>query len=112
MHEMAVVHSVLKLVLDTGEKSNADQILKIRLRMGEYSDVVPEIFREYFDLAAKGTLAEGAILELTRVPATIRCRECGRTGMADSRLSCSFCGSSNILLVTGREFYVENIEVQ
>lgn len=112
MHEMAVIEGVLKLVVEAGEASGAEKVLKIRARMGEYSDIVPVILREYLEIAARGTIAEGAALELTRVPATVRCRECGRTGGTDKRLACTFCGSRNIALVTGREFYVEDIEVQ
>lgn len=113
MHEMAVVQSVLNITLDAARKNQAERVTKIRIKMGEFSDVVPQILREYFSIAAQGTLAEGAELELTRTPLIIRCRSCGWEGQVDRQsLVCRDCGSRSFAMVTGREFYVESLEAE
>lgn len=113
MHEMAIIQNVLRIVTEEGKKANSQKVLKICIRMGEYSDVVPQILREYFEIAAMDTIAEGAEIVLNRVPAVIRCRDCHWQGPVEHfHVVCKECGSTNITMVSGREFYVESIEVQ
>ena len=113
MHEMAITQSVLNIALDALEKAGASRVRTIRIRMGEYSDVVPQILREYFTIAAAGTKAEGAEIEITRIPVTMRCRGCGWCGRVDKLdIHCGACGGTDLSLVTGREFYVESLEAE
>lgn len=113
MHEMAIVQSVLNIALEAGSSGGAQRITRIRIKMGEYSDVVPVILREYFAVAARGTMAEGAELVLGRVPVTMRCRGCGWSGPVDKlRIRCGGCGGTELTLLTGREFYVESLEAE
>ena len=113
MHEMAITQSVLNIVLDAAKQAGAEKITAIRIKMGEYSDVVPVVMKEYFAVAAKGTAAEGAVLELERLPVTMRCRGCHWQGVVDKRrIRCGECGGTDLQLLTGREFYVESIEAQ
>lgn len=113
MHEMGVIQNVLRITEDAAEKGNAKKILKIHIRMGEYSDVVPEILREYFEIAAKGTVAEGAEIVLSRVPAVMRCRTCHWEGpVKHGHVVCADCGSTDLTLISGREFIVESLEAE
>lgn len=113
MHEMAIVQSMLDIALRAGENAGAKRIQAIRVKMGEYSDVVPVIMREYFAVAAKGTICEGARIEIERIPVTMRCRECGWQGRVDKlHIRCGGCGGASLSLLTGREFYVESLEAE
>ncbi|MDO4284296.1 MAG: hydrogenase maturation nickel metallochaperone HypA [Eubacteriales bacterium] len=113
MHEMAVTQSVLNIALTEGKKAGARRIREIRIRMGAYSDVVPSVLREYFRIAAAGTIAEGAEIVLTRVPVTMRCRSCGWQGEVDKfHIACGDCGGTDLQLLTGREFLVESLEAE
>ena len=113
MHEMAITQSILNIALEAGKNAGASRITEIRIRMGEYSDVVPVILREYFAVAAAGTPAEGAELVLRRVPVTMECRNCGWSGQVDRmHIRCGGCGGYDLKLLTGREFYVESLEAE
>lgn len=113
MHEMALIENVLRIVNGEGKKANAEKILSITIRMGEYSDVVPRILREYFAIASKGSIAEGAKIILNRVPAVMKCRECGWKGSVQhGNVVCGECQSTNLQLISGREFIVESLEAQ
>lgn len=113
MHEMAITQSVLNIVLDAARQAGAEKVTAIRIKMGEYSDVVPVVLKEYFAVAARGTAAEGAVLELERLPVTMRCRACRWQGVVDKRrICCGECGGTDLTLLTGREFYVESIEAE
>ena len=113
MHEMSIVQSMLSIALRAGEDAGAKRIKTIRVKMGEYSDVVPVVMREYFAVAAKGTLCEDAEIEITRIPVVMRCRECGWQGNVDKlHIRCGACGGTSLALISGREFYVESLEAE
>lgn len=113
MHEMAITQSVLNIALEAAGKAGATKITAIRIKMGEYCDVVPVVLRDYFAVAAMGTAAEGAVIELTRLSVTMRCRACHWQGRVDKRhIACPDCGGTDLQLLTGREFYVESIEAE
>lgn len=113
MHEMAFVRGVLEAALKAGKAGGASRIARIHIKMGEYSDVVPVILKEYFAIAAKGTMAEDAELVLQRIPAVMRCRDCGWQGHVQRQhICCGGCGGMGLELVSGREFFVESLEAE
>ena len=113
MHEMAIVQSILNIAVKAGTDAGAARIKTIRIKMGEYSDVVPVILNEYFAVASTGTIAQGARLELNRVPVTMRCRDCGWQGHVDKlHIRCGDCGGTSLTMLSGREFYVESLEAE
>lgn len=113
MHEMAVTQSVLNIALKAGEDAGAKKIKEIRICMGEYSDVVPSVLREYFHIAAAGTMAAEAEIVLRRTPVVMRCRTCHWQGRVDKlHIRCGDCGGTELTLIGGREFYVESLEAE
>ena len=89
------------------------KILEIRLKIGELSGVLPECIQEYFNIASRGTIAEGARLCVEKIPITIHCGSCGYDGEIPKRkIHCPECGSSEIKLKSGREYYVDSLEVE
>ena len=111
MHEMAITESVLKIALDAASGAGAGSVKVIRIVMGAYSDIVPQILQEYFEVASEGTAAEGAEITFRRTPVTMQCRTCGWQGEVDRlHLACASCGGTDLKMLTGREFYVESID--
>ncbi len=112
MHELSIAQSLIGLVEREAEKEGFTRVLEIRLRMGEYAGIIPDCLREFFPLAAAGTKAEGAALEIETLPARFRC-PCGYEGGVERRAACCpVCGSTAIRMVSGREFFVEDLKVE
>ena len=113
MHELSIAQSLIGLVESEAEKEGFARVLEIRLRMGEYAGIVPSCLREFFPIASAGTKAEGAELVIEAVPAAFRCLACGYEGAIERRAACCpACGGTAIRMVSGREFYVENLKVE
>ena len=113
MHEMSITQSILDIALSVSKEHGGLKVEEIRIRMGEYSGVVPQLIQEYFDIISRDTLAEKAKLVINRVPVTVKCRACGFSGEIDKRkVICPVCGGVDLKLLTGREFYVESLEVE
>ena len=113
MHELALTEGIIQIVREQAEKNGFARVLEIRLKVGEYSGVIPECLQEFFPIASRGTKAEGAALCIETVPASFRCLACHYTGQIPPRTACCpDCGSTAIRMVAGREFYVENLKVE
>ena len=113
MHELSIAQSLISLVESESEKEGFARVLEIRLRMGEYSGIIPDCLRSFFPIAAAGTKAEGAALAIETVPARFRCSDCGYEGDIERKSACCpVCGSTAVRLTAGREFFVESLKVE
>ena len=113
MHELGLTKSLIDLVGREAEKQGFTRTLEIRMKLGEYSDVVPEYILELFPLAAKGTAAEGAQLLFETVPGRFQCRDCGYEGPVPRREACCpACAGTALRMTAGREFFVESLKVE
>lgn len=110
MHELALTESMLRLALEAAEQGGAERILQINIRLGALSGVIPSCVEYYFALQSRGTIAEGARLNMTAVPLKIHCRSCGKESASHRPLfSCPCCGSEDFRLLSGREYFVESL---
>ncbi|HHN78875.1 MAG TPA: hydrogenase maturation nickel metallochaperone HypA, partial [Phycisphaerales bacterium] len=78
MHELSIATSLVSLVGDALESAGATGTVEtVRVKVGALSGVVIEALEFAWDVAAEGTCCEGARLGIERVPAVVRCGECG-----------------------------------
>jgi hydrogenase nickel incorporation protein HypA/HybF len=84
------------------------------MRVGALRQVVPDTLDFYFGFVSKGTVCEGARLELELIPARLRCAACEREWEIELPIfMCPECGpSGQIEVASGDEFEVETIEVE
>lgn len=113
MHELPVTESIVRIVDEEAKKHNSKKVNKILLKVGELSGLVPDCLQSYFDIASKGTLAEGAELKILKIPVTMGCLECGfEVELKDLEDNiCPNCSKSNLKIIHGNEFYIESMEV-
>jgi hydrogenase nickel incorporation protein HypA/HybF len=112
MHELSATESILSLVIDEAAKAGASRITRISLKIGEWSTFVPDSVQFCFELISGGTPAEGAELAIEQVPVEYKCDGCGfEFAPQVERLGCPKCAGTNTRLVSGREFYIDSIEV-
>jgi len=113
MHELAITQGILGIALDEAAKRNVSRVISIKIMIGDFSGIVPQLIQEYYNIASRGTVAENAALILERVPVTIRCLSCGAVStVSKTFVKCSVCGSEQIKMLTGREFNVDSMEVE
>jgi hydrogenase nickel incorporation protein HypA/HybF len=113
MHEYAVTKSIVDIVVNEAQKAGASRISSIRLVIGDLSTIIDDSVRLYFGLIAAGTIAAGAELSFRRVKAEFYCKQCRRNFEKPAHgFDCPECGSLGFPTETGKEFYVESIEVE
>ena len=113
MHELAITQSILAIVLQKAHEAKARQITKVDLLVGTLTGFVPECIQLQFDILSRNTAAAGADLSFNQPPARLHCRKCGNDFTSDSfDLICPECHNLEIDILSGRELYIESIEVE
>ena len=113
MHEYSITQSMLSLALEKADEAKAGRITRINLVLGELSGVVDTCVQFYFDFLSKDTIASGASLSFEKIPTKVRCRNCGAVFAPESNdWSCPDCHEAGVEIVSGRECYMESIEVE
>jgi hydrogenase nickel incorporation protein HypA/HybF len=116
MHELPVTQSILDVVIRHARMNQVKKVHAINLAIGEMSDLQDEWIQKYFDYISKGTLAEGARLVIERLPVVFRCRSCAGDFQVDIRkmkeVVCPSCGKNDLDLVSGREYYIRDMEAE
>jgi len=115
MHELPITKRILDVVLRHAAGQDVRRIVRVHLRVGALSDLEDRWIQHYFNYLSRGTLAENAELAITRAPVRVRCGSCARTFeiMRDDlgKAICPDCGDTGCELVSGREYFIENMEV-
>lgn len=64
MHEASLMKNLMRRVEDLAREHGARRITRIAVKLGALSHFSPDHFREHFEQASRGTVAEGASLEI------------------------------------------------
>lgn len=113
MHELPVGEQIIKVVLEHARQAGAKRVAHVNLVIGDLTSFVDESIQFYFDFLSKGTEAEGAILHIRRVRASVRCHACqGEFSPDGVDWRCPGCGGLGGEVLAGRESYIQSIEAE
>lgn len=112
MHELSICQALLNQVEKFATQHQAQQVVKIIVKIGPLSGIVPELLEHAFLLARAGTIAEQAQLIFEPSPIRIRCQSCNRESEASpNHLVCSHCGDWHTQLISGDEMLLASLEM-
>jgi len=113
MHEYPITEHIVKMSEKRCREAGGRKVVTINLVLGENSGFVPESIHMYFDLIAEGTLCEGAEITIKRIGTKLKCPSCGELFTRKPlSFACPKCGTDGEPTDTGKEFYIESIEVE
>ena len=113
MHEMSLAEGIIELVESTARREHARKVGLVVLEIGQLSSVEPEALRFCFDVVTRGSMAEGAALEIVEVPGAGWCMVCSQTVPIRERFAaCPRCGSHQIQPTAGTEMRVREIAIE
>lgn len=112
MHELSIAHCLVEAACEAAEQEGG-RVTRLVARIGVLSGVVEDALRFSFDLAAEGTLCEGAALEIEDVSVSVHCPRCDqpRTLREYWHFVCPVCGNPTPKLLTGRELELKSVEI-
>ncbi|TLS18841.1 MAG: hydrogenase maturation nickel metallochaperone HypA [Betaproteobacteria bacterium] len=113
MHEMSLAEGVLQIVEDAAQGPQGFARVKtVFLEIGQLSSVEAEAMAFCFEAVSKGTVADGAKLEIISVPGEGLCLSCQKTvPLAQVYDPCPECGGYPVQPTAGTEMRVRELEV-
>ena len=104
-------------VLDAAHKEAAGRpgarVLKVGLRIGEWSGVDPESLRFCFDALARTSTADPPTLEIEFLARQNHCADCGITfALEQFHIECPRCGAEVTQPVSGNELELTFVELE
>ncbi len=113
MHELGIAEEMLRVALDYAAKSRAKRITAFNLEMSVAADESEDSLRFHFENLTRGTIAEGARVEISRAPVPGKCLECGNEFDRDAQdAACPRCSSSRVRAVLHDEFRLTSIDIE
>lgn len=113
MHEMSLAEGVLQIVEDAARTQKFRRVSAVVLEIGKLSTVEPESMRFCFDAVTRGSVAEGARLEIVETPGSAWCMKCSQSVDVATRYDpCPLCQSYQLQVTGGTEMRVKELEVE
>ncbi len=117
MHELSICQSIVEAVVTGVEREAAPlRVKSVTLEIGDAAGVEIPALEFCFPMAAEGSVAEGARLEILKVPVRLKCEDCAVTyepepGLTAIAAPCPQCGGWNHEIRSGRELRIKHMEV-
>jgi len=112
MHELALTEGIRRVLEAEAERQAFTQVRTVWLELGTLSHAEPEAIRFCFDMVMKGTLAEGARMEIIRTPGKGWCMACSTEIPLAQRFDpCPRCGGHQVQVTDGDAMRIKELEV-
>jgi hydrogenase nickel incorporation protein HypA/HybF len=109
---MSLTESMIGIVEEEARRQSFSRVRAVVLEIGALGCVEAEAMRFCFDAVSRGTVAEGARLDIVRVAGEGWCLDCGMTVALDERFgACPVCGRRHVQMTAGDELRIREMEV-
>ena len=110
MHELSIAMSVIDVASTRAQEEGASQINQIDLEIGTLAGIQIESLEFCFEVACRGTIAEGARLKIRSIPGMAECQTCFKTfQVEDFFTACPECKEYGVNITQGKELSVKSI---
>lgn len=113
MHEMSLAEGILQIVEAAAREQGFTRVREIRLEIGALSGVEVEALSFCLDVVLRNSVADGARVELERLPGQGFCLACGeRVEIQALYDACPKCGGYQVQATGGTEMRVKDLLVE
>jgi len=111
VHELGVASEILDVALSEADRHAAKKVTSIRLRVGVLRAIEPENLSFLFEHLARGTPAEGALLEIAEEPVRVECPACGVSEARSFTFVCPGCHGPDVSVTGGDSLSILSLDV-
>ncbi|MFQ5957315.1 MAG: hydrogenase maturation nickel metallochaperone HypA [Candidatus Brocadiales bacterium] len=114
MHDIDSCRAILNTVDKESRKCNGKRVVRLKISVGSLSGTNPEHLRDTLVFCSRGTIAEGAELEIIKRPAKIRCLDCDHVFETNTTgiPNCGRCKSLKTSMIDGDGVILESLEIE
>lgn len=113
MHERSLVQALLRQVTDLAAGYVGGEVQQVRVRVGEFSGVAPELLSTAYDELVQSTALQNSTLKIERVPLTATCQDCtNEFQIKGFRFQCDQCGSLRLSIQGGDEMLLDSVVIE
>jgi hydrogenase nickel incorporation protein HypA/HybF len=113
VHELSISRGIIEVARRAvaSQPISALRVLRVDVRVGRLTGIVPDTLRQYYGLLALGTELDGSTLAVEVVPVRGRCADCAAAFEVDDLcFTCPVCGSGLLEISSGKELEVVSLE--
>lgn len=111
MHELGVANEILDVALAEANRHGAKKVTSIRLRVGVLRAIEPENLSFLFEHLARGTAAEGALLDIVEEPVRVECEACGVLEAPSIPWECPRCKGAGVSVTGGDSLSILSLDI-
>ncbi|MDF1803404.1 hydrogenase maturation nickel metallochaperone HypA [Thalassovita sp.] len=112
MHEMSLCEGIRQVIEDQARAHTIKAVKCVRVEIGRFAGVEKPALEFAFDVVMRGSVAEGARLEMLDLPGRAMCYDCVKEVEIAHRLDpCPDCGGGKLMPVGGDEMRIKDLEV-
>lgn len=113
MHEMSLAEGVLQVIEDAARQQGFARVKTVWLEVGQLACVEPDALSFSFGQVMKGSIADGARLDIVEIKGQGRCGHCGRdVALSALHEPCPECGNYRVEVTDGDQLRVRELEVE
>lgn len=113
MHEQSLVRALFRQVSELQQARNACGVHVVRVSVGQFSGVEPELLQSAFDELIGDSHLAGAKLELVIVPLEARCRACSHEfAVPNFQFRCPRCRDRRVDILRGEGLVLESVTLE
>ena len=111
MHELSLCESIREVIEDQARAHGVSKVTRVRVEIGRFSCVEKPALAFAFDAVMRGSVAEGAALEILDIPGKAMCFDCGAEVELENRLDpCPACGGGKLMPTGGDDMRIKDLE--
>lgn len=112
MHEMSLCEGIRQVIEDQARSHVIKAVKCVRVEIGRFAGVEKPALEFAFDVVMRGSVAEGARLEMLDLPGRAMCYDCVKEVEIAERLDpCPDCGGGKLMPIGGDEMRIKDLEV-
>ena len=109
---MAICEGIAEILAEQAKAQSFSKVTVVWLEVGQLSTVEQSALRFSFEVVMRGTVADGARLEIIEVPGQAWCMACSQAVSVSQRFEpCPRCGSYQVQVTGGEALRVKELEV-
>lgn len=112
MHELSICESIVSVIERQAVTESFKKVNIVRLEIGPLAGVEISALRFSFDVVTRGSIVEGARLEVIELPVNGWCMACDKSVSVKERFdACPECSSYQVKITGGDELRIKDMEV-